>query len=431
MEARTVLRMTKSKPLMSLLVLLAALSILAACSSQPPPEPAPADQTQDADPSAVPEDVPAASLYVIATGDTFVPMVVSLGFTADEASLLADACSKKYDLGKLRAGRKIYYLADPDGHLAYFRLEVDDDSYLEAACTEDGYQARNVRLEYKIDQEVKSLEIRDCLYCDAEREGWDVGIMDQLANTIFAWTIDFDSDLRKGDRFTVLVERMTADNEFKKHGRVLAATAKVEGREYSAFWFKTPEGGNYYDKDGKALHKMFLRTPLNFTRISSGFTLRRMHPILRVVRPHLGIDYAAPAGTPIRAVANGVITKAGRNGGFGNYIEIRHSGSCSTGYGHLQGFARGIESGCKVKQGQTIGFVGSTGMATGPHLDFRMIENKQFVNPLLVKSIEGEPLSQKYLAEYKRSVSAALAPILLQEGVAAGAQPRAGRGDGG
>jgi murein DD-endopeptidase MepM/ murein hydrolase activator NlpD len=208
-------------------------------------------------------------------------------------------------------------------------------------------------------------------------------ITSKLAD-IFAWDINFFLDPRKGDTFQILFEQKYAEGHFIGYGDILAAHYNNNGRDYYAFAFTDEDGSvNYYDEKGNAVQKEFLKAPLKFSRISSGFSFHRKHPILGIIRPHLGVDYAAPGGTPVYAAADGTIISAGPKGGFGNLVVISH-GYYETSYGHLAQINSGIHYGSRVKQGDMIGTVGATGLATGPHLDYRMKRGSAFVNPMTV-----------------------------------------------
>jgi murein DD-endopeptidase MepM/ murein hydrolase activator NlpD len=220
---------------------------------------------------------------------------------------------------------------------------------------------------------------------------FSMGVSDVITanmTDIFAWDINFFLDPRKGDTFKVVFEKMVCNGKFCGYGRILAAEYTLENtKTFHAFSLCDDSGKLfYYDQDGKAVQKQFLKAPLRYSRISSRFSYRRKHPILGIVRPHLGVDYAAPTGTPVHAAAAGKVQFAGRNGGYGNMIILSHGGVYQTYYGHLHSYARGIRSGKFVEQGQLIGTVGATGLATGPHLDYRMKQGKKFVNPLTLRS---------------------------------------------
>jgi murein DD-endopeptidase MepM/ murein hydrolase activator NlpD len=207
---------------------------------------------------------------------------------------------------------------------------------------------------------------------------------------IFAWDLDFHTEIQKGDSFGVAVEKMYLDGRFIRYGRILAAEFVRGPRHLHAVWFDEGGAPGYYASDGTSLRKAFLRSPLKYTRISSGFSFARLHPILGTVTPHLGIDYAAPAGTPVVASADGIVTLAGWYGGFGQAVRLRHPTGYETLYGHLSRI--GVRPGQRVSQGTVVGSVGSTGLATGPHLDYRISRNGVFLNPLTVKLPPAEPI---------------------------------------
>lgn len=222
--------------------------------------------------------------------------------------------------------------------------------------------------------------ITDNLYDSCIRAGLPASSIMDLAD-LFAYDIDFATDLREGDTFAIHFQEEVKEGRRIRVGPILAAEMVVGGERYRAFHYKLPDGyEDYFDFHGKSLRKLFLKAPLSYSRISSTFTYKRLHPILKIYRPHLGIDYAAPHGTPVSALGSGTITYLGRKGGFGNYIEIRHDQSYKTAYGHLAGYAKGLRTGSKVTQGQVIGYVGSTGLATGPHLDFRFYRDTKPIN---------------------------------------------------
>lgn len=219
---------------------------------------------------------------------------------------------------------------------------------------------------------------------------------------ILSFDVDFLTETRDGQRFAIMFEEYRFGDEVIRIGRVRAAQYTMGEKTFGGIYYMDPESTQgYYTLAGKNTKKALLRTPLTYRRISSHFTHNRYHPILKVSRPHLGVDYAAPAGTPVSASGDGTVTFAGWKGGFGNYIEISHTGGkIVTCYGHLKGYAKGIRKGSRVKQGQLIGYVGSTGLSTGPHLDYRVRVNGQYVNPLNYAFPDGPPVKSKYMAEF-------------------------------
>lgn len=235
-----------------------------------------------------------------------------------------------------------------------------------------------------------------------------LGEQDQLVLDfvdIFAWEIDFHSDSQKGDRFDLVVEKYWADGSFVRYGRILWASYQSASRKSQGIYYQPlGEPGGYYNEKGESLRKAFLRSPLKFTRISSGYSKSRRHPILGGYRPHYGIDYAAPPGTPVVAIADGTVTACGWNGGYGNQVILRHANGYESMYGHLSRFGPGIAKGKRVQQKQIIGYVGSTGISTGPHLDFRLLRNKTFVNPLRVVQPSAAPLRPEQMQAFKEEI---------------------------
>jgi murein DD-endopeptidase MepM/ murein hydrolase activator NlpD len=220
---------------------------------------------------------------------------------------------------------------------------------------------------------------------------------------IFEWDIDFLTEPRKGDGFRLIYEEYYKDGEFVKHGEILAAEyIPASGGTHQAVLYHDPSGyTDYYDPSGMSLKKALLKSPLNYRRISSRFSYSRFHPIFRKYRPHLGVDYAAPVGTPVVASGDGVVTYAGWKRGFGKLVQIRHPNGFVTSYGHLSRFAKGMKRGKKVGQKDLIGYVGSTGCSTGPHLDYRVKANGRYVNPLKMIVPSAKPVGKEYLADFK------------------------------
>lgn len=216
---------------------------------------------------------------------------------------------------------------------------------------------------------------------------------------IFAWTVDFFG-LQKGDKFKVLYDELYVDDKSVDIGTIYAAWFEHKGERFYAYRFPQDSSASYWDEKGNSLRKSFLKAPLHFSRITSRYSGSRLHPILKIYRPHTGVDYAAPAGTPIMAIGDGFVIEKGYNGAAGNYLKIRHNSVYTTGYNHLSRFGSGISTGVHVKQGQIIGYVGQTGYATGPHLDMRFWMNGQPVDPLKVKSPPVEPIRKEIMESY-------------------------------
>lgn len=254
--------------------------------------------------------------------------------------------------------------------------------------------------------------IQNSLFVDAHRAGLSDRLILQLAK-IFAWDIDFALNLRQGDHFTVVYDALYSKKGVPiREGNILAAEFINQGRRFIALRYTTPDGKTgYFTPDGRSLHKAFLRTPVQFSYISSRFNLHRKHPILNRVRAHKGVDYAAPIGTPIKAAGDGKVTFSGWHGGYGRFIVLKHGLAYSTAYGHLSRFAPSIHVGATVKQGQVIGYVGKSGLATGPHLHYEFRVNGRHKNPLTVKLPSARPIDKKYLADFKSKTSPLFAQL--------------------
>jgi murein DD-endopeptidase MepM/ murein hydrolase activator NlpD len=307
---------------------------------------------------------------------------------------IVDSTRPVYDLAKVKAEQLYWLCFTPDGKFSNFRYPVDDERYLTVYHdrAKDSLVPVMKSFAYETRVETVSAIIDSSLFASVI----GIGEKDQLAldlAEIFGSDIDFHTDIQKGDSFRVLIERKYLDDQFSKNGLILAASFTNEGKEFIGIRYEDEHGKPaYYAPDGKALKKSFLKSPLKFGRITSKFTHARFHPVLKIVRPHLGVDYAAPIGTPVQSVAAGVVTGAGYGGGGGKMVTVRHDNGYLTKYLHLSRMA--IKSGARVDQGDVIGYVGSTGLSTGPHLDFRIFKNNKAVNPLKVISPPGLPISR-------------------------------------
>ena len=317
---------------------------------------------------------------------------------------------------QLRPGRAVSAETGVNGELValYFPLN-SKDSMLLVEKRGSGFVATEQTLNLETRTVVKSGEIRSSLFEATDEAGIPDAIATQLAE-IFSADIDFYRDLRKGDRFSLVYETYNQHGQAIRSGRILSAEFINDHKLYDAYWHQTAEGdGSYYTAEGKSLRKGFLRSPLEFSRVTSGFSSARVHPVLMVSRAHKGVDYGAPTGTHVRAVADGIVEFAGRQGGYGNLIILKHQATYSTAYGHLNGFANGIRKGSGVHQGDTIGYVGQTGLATGPHLHYEFRVNSHQVNPLAMELPTASPLNPSQINQFKTSI----APLRHSLGLAA------------
>ncbi|MCF8040237.1 MAG: peptidoglycan DD-metalloendopeptidase family protein [Desulfohalobiaceae bacterium] len=304
---------------------------------------------------------------------------------------LGKQCNEVFSLKKIRSGNS-YRLFFKEDTFSGFEYDIDASDKLCVEIEQGGFAVSKKNIEYEVTRHLVQGSIETSLF---EAVG-DSGEQDQLAielADIFAWDIDFIRDIRKGDSFRLIVEKRYRKGEWAGYGDILAARFVNQGRTYQAFLFALDNGGKeYFNAKGQSVRKSFLKAPLHFSRISSGYTMRRMHPILKRVRSHQGIDYAAPRGTPVKSVGDGTVITRAYHKGNGNYLKVRHPNSYVTMYNHLSGFAKGIRRGKRVVQGEVIGYVGSTGLSTGPHLDYRVKKHGRYVNPLKVESTPCEPV---------------------------------------
>jgi murein DD-endopeptidase MepM/ murein hydrolase activator NlpD len=303
------------------------------------------------------------------------------------------------DMRRVRPGDRIELTFDADDRLLAVAYESNPWLRFEARADGDDWTGVRTEREPQLRLEFRQGAIENSLW-DAVRSGALTPAMLLDLVQIFESEFDFSADARPGDRVRLLVQTRSADGDFVDHERIVAAQYQSEGRTLTAIGFEVAGRFAYYDGDGHSLRKTFLRSPLQFSRISSGFTHRRPHPILGGVRPHLAVDYAAPTGTPVWAVADGTVRFAGRNGGNGIQVRLRHRTGYETYYNHLSRIGTGIRPGARVKQKQVIGYVGSTGLSTGPHLDYRVARDGRFVNPLGENFLPGEPIPAQHRVQF-------------------------------
>ncbi len=322
--------------------------------------------------------------------------------SSHEICNLAELCEETFSVKDIRAGRP-YCMLFEDGTFKCFTYEIDADEQLLINYEGEKFKVTKEAISYQIERSVIAGTISGSLFLTIAELGERAELACQLAD-IFAWDIDFMRDLRPGDSFRVLVEKRYREGEFAGYGNLLAAEFVNRGEVFHAVYYKDRETSAYYDLKGRSLKKAFLKAPLAYSRISSTYSNRRYHPVLNIYRPHRAIDYAAPTGTPVRAVASGVVTQRSYDRQNGNKVRLRHANRYETTYIHLSRFGRGIKVGRKVDQGRVIGYVGATGLATGPHLDFRVFKNGRAINPLKMEKIPSAPLPKKVLPAFKLKV---------------------------
>jgi murein DD-endopeptidase MepM/ murein hydrolase activator NlpD len=332
-------------------------------------------------------------------GDTVAGLLARLNVDDPDAVQFLRQSKDAKPLAELRAGRSVRAETTQTGALLSVSYLTPEGKVFKVKREGDGFKASQQTPDLERRLLMKSGEIRSSLFAATDAAGLSDAVASQIAE-IFSSEIDFHRDLRRGDRFAVVYETFFHEGEQVRPGRVIAAEFVNQGRSYQAVWFETAEGqGAYYTPDGRSLRKAFLRSPLEFTRISSGFSMR-FHPILQQWRAHRGIDYAAPVGTRVRATGDGVVEFAGSQGAYGNLVILKHAGQYSTYYAHLSGFANGVRKGTRIQQGEVIGFVGQTGLATGPHLHYEFLIAGVQHDPLKVVLPEAQPITRELRAGF-------------------------------
>jgi murein DD-endopeptidase MepM/ murein hydrolase activator NlpD len=309
-------------------------------------------------------------------------------------------CRTVFPLTKICAGQP-YKLSLKEGDFERFAYDIDSDEQLIIRRDEEGFDVSRKPINYAVKLVTIKGDIESSLFGAMIRLGESEGLAVQLAH-IFAWDIDFFHDVQPGDSFEMLVEKRFRKGRPAGNGRLLAAKFTNRGRVYQAFYFQDGDRpADYYNEKGRSLRKAFLKAPLSFSRISSGFSMHRLNPVTHRYAPHPAIDFAAPTGTPIHTVGSGTVLFAAYKRFNGNCVKVRHPNGWVTMYNHMCRFARHIRRGSKVRQGQVIGYVGTTGRSTGPHLDFRIYRRGVPVNPLKVKSPPARPVSRANMAAFK------------------------------
>ncbi|MEG0517483.1 MAG: peptidoglycan DD-metalloendopeptidase family protein [Bacteroidales bacterium] len=351
----------------------------------------------------------------IERGDFFGSLLLKLGASANDIQGVIQVSKGVFDIAKLKTGNAYEVLYEkPDsivvqegvfpendtlGKPVFFIYEVDKVSTV-LFSLKDSVYAKIYQKEIVAEKKFTEVTIQSSLWNDVQAAGAPVQLALNLSD-IYDCTIDFFG-LQKGDSFRVMYDELVHEEQMIGLSHIYYVEFVHDKQVFKAVRFQEEEkGSKYWNELGESLKKAFLKAPLNFTRISSGFTYARRHPVLKIVRPHTGVDYAAPSGTPVVSLGDGVIVSKGWSGGGGNTLKIKHNSAYTTIYMHLKGFAAGLKVGQRVKQGQLVAYVGSTGMSTGPHLDFRVHKNGKPINPLTMESPSIEPVSKRNMEAFK------------------------------
>ena len=346
----------------------------------------------------------------VKNGQFFSTLMTGLGMTQQQAYDLTMACDSVFDVKTLRVGQtyRAFYSDDPK-ELRYLVYERDKASCVVFSCTEP-YRVWEYDKPVDIEEKYADVTISSSLWNDMLKAGVSPLLIISLSD-IYAWTIDFFA-LQKGDRFRVLYQEKRCDGEVIAVDTVKYAVFGHDGVDFPMVMFDQKDGGNiWWNEKGESMRKAFLKAPLNYTRVSSGFSYARRHPVTRRVQPHTGVDYAAPKGTPVMTIGDGVVTSVKYEGAGGNTVRIRHNSVYSTAYLHLSKYAKGLKAGQRVKQGEVIGYVGSTGRSTGPHLDFRVWKNGTPINPLKMESPPAEPVKESNRPDFEAAFKAYKAQV--------------------
>ncbi len=314
---------------------------------------------------------------------------------------------------QLAVGKAVQAETSMDGNLLALRYPNNSDSQIVIEKSADGFKVGVLPAQLEQRVFMRTGEIKSTLFAATDAAGLPEPAANQLAE-IFGGDIDFHRDLRKGDKFTVVYEMTYSNGEPLRAGRIQAAEFTNRGKSYRAMYFQADSShGDYYAPDGKSVRKAFLRSPLEFSRVSSGFSLSRLHPVLGTWRAHKGVDYAAPTGTKVKVTADGTVSFVGRQGGYGNVVMVDHQGRYTTVYGHLSRFASGIHRGQRVGQSDIIGYVGTTGIVTGPHLHYEFKINGQQRDPLRVALPDASPISAQQKTAFQEATGSLIGHLAL------------------
>lgn len=340
--------------------------------------------------------------YTIDRNSTLASALGNLDISASEVYQIVLAAKPIKNLAKLQSGTKfqVFYNPEAPTQLAGIKIKLSHQEILHVKKMNQAWFAEMIRK--KVETRVVTFKgvVTSSLWESALEAQMNPTLISELAE-IFAWQVDFAREVQEGDRWRLSVEEELINGEHIGWGEILSAEYVNRGETHTAILFRQGDKDmGYFTPEGESLRRMFLKSPIQYGRISSRFQKKRFHPVLKISRPHLGVDYAAPTGTPIRAVGDGVVAAIGYNGGAGNMINIRHNSTYSTAYKHLSRYASGLKKGSRVQQGQTIGYVGSTGLSSGAHLHFEFYVNGRFVDPMGQKFPTADPISRSRLAEF-------------------------------
>jgi len=386
-------------------------SINTKSTSTLPLEPAKELASQETSEAAQPTSQSTVETITIKKGDTLSGLFSKRKLNA-ELHKIMQLGDKVKELKSVYPGQKLHFHLS-DENLVGIELETNVNRRLKVVKTNSDYLVDEVVRDFEVRTQVASSTIDNSLFLAGQRAGLSAAVIMELAN-IFGWDIDFALDIRTGDQFSVVYEEKYLDGEKIKDGAIIAAEFVNAGESYRAVRYTDSKGDtDYYSQNGRSMRKPFLRTPVDFARISSRFNLKRKHPILNKIRAHKGVDYAASTGTPIKSSGDGKVVHRGNKGGYGRTIIVKHGSRYSTLYAHMHKYARNTQVGKRVKQGQIIGYVGKSGLATGPHLHYEFRVNGVHRNPLTVKLPDASPLPKSEMQRFKTATAEQFARLDL------------------
>ncbi len=360
------------------------------------------DQNQENEENEQSKDKCEYKRYTVSDGDIPADMFAEQAkFDANDMQVLLFESEETYDFTKLVVGREVRFCFEDGEKASYFEYDRNIEDMIAVNRNGNDFTAEQKSIEYEVEEAFVEGKIENFLYIDALEKGISEATIVTMAD-VFSFDVDFTTEIQKGDEFKIIYEKRKRFGEDGPDGNILAAEFVNNGEAYWAFYFEDGEESGYYDAEGKMLQRQFLRAPLSYKYISSGYTGARYHPVTKTVQAHHQIDYAAATGTPVVATAKGKVTLASWNGGWGNMVKIEHTNGYSTHYAHLSKYGKGVKVGGDVAQGQIIGYVGSTGWSTGAHLDYGMKLNGSPVNPLSLKLPKGDSVSVGNMDEFVR-----------------------------
>jgi len=359
-------------------------------------------ETAKAAPAPVVEEkkAPGHREVIVAKGDTLSTLFEKVGLPAALVHdvLASDKQAKQFT--QLKHGQKLEFELGRDGQLTNLHSKINDVESISLSKNAKSYTFNRITAKPTVRSAYVHGVINSSLSQSAARAGLSHSLTMDMAS-VFGYDVDFAQDIRQGDEFDVIYEQKVVNGKAVGNGPILSARFTNRGKTYTAVRYTNKQGNSsYYTAEGNSMRKAFIRTPVDFARISSRFSMGRKHPILNKIRAHKGVDYAAPRGTPIKAAGDGKVLLAGRRGGYGNTVIIQHGNTYRTLYGHMQGFAKGIKTGGNVKQGQVIGYIGTTGLSTGPHLHYEFQVNGVHVDPLGQKLPMADPIAKSERARF-------------------------------